>query len=46
MHRALTMLHLEIFEEKKQFRRLVSFDEIGWDTPFWNQKKPPRFKIL
>jgi menaquinone-dependent protoporphyrinogen IX oxidase/NAD-dependent dihydropyrimidine dehydrogenase PreA subunit len=36
---------LEIFEARGRFRRLVPLEDIGWDTPFWKTKKPPRFKI-
>jgi flavodoxin/NAD-dependent dihydropyrimidine dehydrogenase PreA subunit len=37
------MLQLE--EDKGHFRRLVPVEEIGWDTPWYKVKKPPRFKI-
>jgi len=36
---------LEAFEARGRFRRLVPLEDIGWDTPVWRFKKPPRFKI-
>jgi hypothetical protein len=35
---------LEAFEAKGRFRRLVPLEDIGWDTPVWKLKKPPRYK--
>ena len=29
-------------EAKGRFRRLVSLDEVGWDTPIWTNKNIPR----
>ncbi|MBN2239805.1 MAG: EFR1 family ferrodoxin [Dehalococcoidales bacterium] len=36
---------VDYLEAQGHFRRLVSREEIGWDTPFWKTRKPPRFKI-
>ena len=36
---------LEIFEARGRFRSLVTPEDIGWDTPVWKFKKPPRFKV-
>jgi flavodoxin/Pyruvate/2-oxoacid:ferredoxin oxidoreductase delta subunit len=35
----------DVFEAKGRFRRLVRYEDLGWNTPFW-KNKPPRFKIL
>ncbi len=35
---------VEFFEARGQFRRLVRFEDLGWETPFW-KNKPPRFRI-
>jgi len=32
-------------EAKGRFRRLVSLDEVGWDTPIYQIKRYPRFSI-
>jgi flavodoxin/NAD-dependent dihydropyrimidine dehydrogenase PreA subunit len=37
---------LEHFEKIGRFRRLVPVEDVGWDTPYWKTKKPPRFKIV
>jgi hypothetical protein len=29
-------------EARGRFRRLVSLDEVGWDTPIWTNKNIPR----
>jgi len=36
---------VDYLEAKGHFRRLVPPEEIGWETPFWKTKYPPRFKI-
>ncbi|UCC17118.1 MAG: EFR1 family ferrodoxin [Dehalococcoidales bacterium] len=36
---------VDYLEAKGYFRRLIPREEIGWDTPFWKTKNPPRFKI-
>ena len=36
---------VDYLEAKGYFRRLVPSEEIGWNTPFWKIKSPPRFKI-
>jgi ferredoxin len=36
---------LKIAEEMGRFRPLVPPEAIGWDTPLFKTKKPPRFKI-
>jgi ferredoxin len=35
---------LEMFEAMGRFRRLVPKKDIGWETPVWKLKKPPRYK--
>lgn len=35
---------LEAFEAMGRFRRLVPLKDIGWDTPLWKLRKPPRYK--
>jgi ferredoxin len=35
---------LEVFEARGRFRRLVPLKDIGWDTPVWKVRKPPRYK--
>ena len=42
---AVLQRSVDVFEAKGLFRRLVPNEKIGWDTPFWKSKKPPRFKI-
>jgi NAD-dependent dihydropyrimidine dehydrogenase PreA subunit len=42
---SLLQRSLEIFEARGRFRRLVPLKDIGWDTPFYKTKKPPRFKV-
>ena len=42
---AMLQKSLEVFEAKGRFRRLVPLEDIGWDTPFYKTKKPPRFKV-
>ena len=37
---------LEAEEAKGRFRRLVPQEDIGWDTPWYKVKQPPRFKVL
>ncbi len=34
----------EAFELRGRFRRLIRYEDLGWDTPVW-KTKPPRFKI-
>jgi len=41
---SLLQKSLEIFEARGRFRRLVPMEDIGWDTPAWKYKKPPRYK--
>jgi len=36
---------LDAFEAKGLFRRLVPNEDIGWDTPVFKSKKPPRYKV-
>ena len=45
LNRSVLQKSLDTFEAKGLFRRLVPNEEIGWDTPFFKLKKPPRFKI-
>ena len=33
-------------EAKGRFRRLVPLEEVGWKTPWYRVKKPPRFKPI
>jgi ferredoxin len=33
-------------EEMGRFRPLVKPEEVGWDTPLYITKSPPRFKIV
>lgn len=35
---------VEYFEARGRFRRLVRYEDLGWDTPFW-KNKPPRFRL-
>jgi NAD-dependent dihydropyrimidine dehydrogenase PreA subunit len=41
---SLLQKSLEVFEARGRFRRLVPMEDIGWDTPAWKYKKPPRYK--
>jgi len=36
---------LEDAEKEGKFRRLISLDDVGWDTPIWKNKNAPRYKI-
>ena len=40
------VLALKRAEEKGRFRPLVKPEEVGWDTPLYITKSPPRFKIV
>jgi NAD-dependent dihydropyrimidine dehydrogenase PreA subunit len=35
---------VEFFESQGRFRRLVRYEDLGWNTPFW-KNKPPRFHL-